>query len=113
MPPSRTTETSSSSNLQNSTSITSPLRRIPSFIEDEDNAEEFAAVTGSNELLISKSPIRSTGNNSTKSSPGTSAMNKKKRNHSEEVHENEHGQLNRLTSEEQSQSIKDIIALMF
>lgn len=79
------------------------MRRIPSFIEDEDEEEEIsAAAAASYDAIISKSPIRGTGNNSAKSSPGT-GFNKKKRNHPPEFHENELGQLNRF-QEEQSQS---------
>jgi hypothetical protein len=99
-PPARTIDANSDNNSQ-STAITSPLRRIPSFIEDEDEEEELNAAN--NEHIITKSPVRVNGNTSTRSSPGTSTINKKKRNHCEEVHENELGQHNR-SHEEQSQS---------
>lgn len=105
-PPARTNEShdpNSSANYQN-TSITSPLRRIPSFIDDEDEEEEIAeAAAASYDVIVSKSPVRGTGNNSTKSSPGMS-VNRRKRNHPVEIHENELGQLNRLEEEQQSQS---------
>lgn len=105
-PPARTNEshdTNSSVNYQN-TLITSPLRRIPSFIDDEDEEEEIASASAASyDGAISKSPIRGTGINSTKSSPGISS-NKRKRNLTGEIHENELGQMNRLEEEEQSQS---------
>lgn len=78
------------------------MRRIPSFIDDENEEEEIAAATAPFDAIISKSPIRGTGNNSAKISPGT-GFNKKKRNHPTEIHENELGQMNRF-QEEQSQS---------
>lgn len=74
------------SRLDLSTSITSPLRRIPSFVaEEEDFEEEFAR-------------------SSMKSSPSTAGPNKKKRTHSVEVIENEFGQLNRLQEDQSLQS---------
>lgn len=94
-PPARTIDADVNSQ---STAITSPLRRIPSFIEDEDDEELNPSIS------ITKSPVRTNGNNSTKSSPGTSTVNKKKRNHhSEDIQENELGPQNR-SQEEQSQS---------
>lgn len=108
-PPTRTNEShdaNSSTNYQN-TSITSPLRRIPSFIDDENEEEELKVAAASYDVIVSKSPVRGTGNNSTKSSPGMS-VNKRKRNHPLEIHENELGQLNRL-EEEQSQSKTEFI----
>ena len=105
MPPPARTNESFDANSSTTTSITSPMRRIPSFIDDEEDEEEILAeATASFDAIISKSPIRGTETNSVKSSPGT-GFNKKKRNHPNEIHENELGQLNRF-QEEPSQSKK-------
>lgn len=104
-PPARTNESFDANSLTNSpqnTSMTSPMRRIPSFIDYENEVEEIATASASFDAIITKSPIRGTGNNSAKSSPGT-GFNKKKRNHPTHLHENELSQMNRF-QEEQSQS---------
>lgn len=90
------------------------MRRIKSFIDDEDEEEEISAsATASFDAIISKSPIRGTGNYSAKSSPGT-GFNNKKRNHPTEVHENELGQLNRFQEEQsQSKTVKFYYFFMF
>lgn len=111
MPPPARTNESFGANLS-TTSISSPMRRIPSFIDDEDEEEEIVvSAAASFDAIISKSPIRGTGTSSAQSSPGT-GFNKRKRNHPNEIHENELGQLNRF-QEEQSQSKKNCLFLIF
>ena len=83
-------------NYQN-TSITSPMRRIPSFINDEDDVEEEEC-----DMLNGKVDYEIALERTVKSSP--SGQNKRKRNHPTEVLENEFGQLNR-SYEDQFQSI--------
>lgn len=85
-PPVRSDNSSKEIIDNSSTSITSPIRRIPSFIDEEDD------------ITAAKSPSRLGNSSPLKSSPN-GANNKRKRNHHPHPHENNFGQLNRSESE--------------
>ena len=88
VPPVRSGNSPNKEAIDNSfTSITSPIRRIPSFIDEEEDLNE------------SNSPSRLGNNLSIKSSPN-SAINKRKRNHQPHPHENNSTQFNRSQCEE-------------
>lgn len=108
MPPSRVTEEprvrnesgviNVNVNDYQNTSITSPMRRIPSFINDDDDDDEVEEEEWDRNGKID---YEIEFERTVKSSPN--GQNKRKRNHPAEVLENEFGQLNR-SYEDQFQS---------